>query len=102
MTIGIVVVSFLDRRHHRIRPRHDEVGLELDELGGQSRQTLLPSLGEPPLESEILAFHVPELAQGIVERLDDVRDLLGRDGQDQSDPVDLPRRLRPGAERQRA
>jgi hypothetical protein len=39
---------------------HDHVHLEADQLGDDVAESLVPSLGRPALQDEVLAFHIAE------------------------------------------
>jgi len=45
--------------------------LELQQLLGQLRQTLVPALGRTQVDDDALALDVPELAQSSTKRLED-------------------------------
>ena len=100
MTMGIVVVACLAASDRRIRPRHDDVDLEPDQLGRESGEPLVLSLRPSVLDHDVLALDVAELAQPSPERLDEMLGRHGRGrGHEEADPIDLPRLLRLGGER---
>ena len=68
---------------------HDDVALELDEPGGQTGQLVRGLSGIAPVDDDVLAFDVAELAQSLPERLR----WLGPGGvqtQQDADAPDLP------------
>jgi hypothetical protein len=83
MTTGIVAVACL----------------QPNKLGRENREPLLPPLRKSPLEHDIPPLHVPELAQPLAQRFEEVPGLSGRRGHDETDPVRFRSRLRRGNER---
>ena len=44
----------------RVSEGHDHVHLEADQFGDDVAESLVPSLGRPALQDEVLAFHIAE------------------------------------------
>jgi hypothetical protein len=62
----------LDRGDDPVRSRHDDIDLQPCELRGERGEPFLRPLREPALEHDVPAFHVPEIAERILEGLDEV------------------------------
>lgn len=96
----------LGRQRQRATDRQDHVRVETDELRDDVAESLGPSVGRSALQDEVLPFHIAEGSQALQQRSGPGVDGLGPShgghrarGQDEADPIDLPRRLRVGSER---
>jgi hypothetical protein len=80
-------------------PRHDDVNVERDQLGGERGELLVSSLRGAVLKSNALALHIAKLAQplaeGLMEQTDGRTDAWGEN----ADPRNLPHRLGASGER---
>jgi hypothetical protein len=85
---------------------HDHVRFEANQLGDDVVESLVPTLGRPALQDEILAFYIAEGPQALHQRSPAWADRLGPShlrnrlgGGDEADVVNLPRLLCLGGER---
>ena len=84
-----------------IARRDDAVDVEADELGGKAGQSIRVPFSRPLLDGDVPPLDIAEFPQALAEGIQPHRH--GREclrgGGQEADPVDLPRRLRPGGER---
>src|SRR4030095_15291381 len=93
------VGGLLGRADGGAAPGHNQVHLELDQLGRQVAETFLTSLGIAVLNDKVLALDVAEIAQPLPESLQTRIGVKGgRAGTEPTDPVHFRRLLRVGAE----
>jgi hypothetical protein len=94
-------VSLALRRGSRGPGSDNQIDLEANQLGGQRRKSLRPTLSMSGLDHNILAFHVAELAESLPESL--MPGGKSGDGSTREGPDtwNLPRRLRLGGERRK-
>ena len=62
MTMGIVLVACWAAGIARESPRHDDVYLELDQLGGKCSEPLITRLRKAPFNHEVLSLKPAQLA----------------------------------------
>jgi hypothetical protein len=80
--------------------RHDDVNLATDQLGRQGRKPLVLSLRREVLDPDVPAVHVAEVSESLDKRPPKTRpSRVGeRNIAQDTDPIHLPRLLRPGGE----
>jgi hypothetical protein len=68
ITIGIVVIACCAARTRSVPPRgHDEVYLELDQLGSEGGEPVLIPFRILSLEDDVLPFNPPQLMERLPE-----------------------------------
>src|SRR5262245_42581204 len=65
------VGQFLERDRARYRARHDDVGLETNQLFRKQRRSRLYAIGVAALEGPVLAFHISKLSHALQESTED-------------------------------
>ena len=71
MTMGIVLVDWRRPAPRPSRRRENDVDLEPDQLGRQTREPIVSGLGVAGLEHHVLALDIAELAEAKTKRLRD-------------------------------
>src|ERR1019366_4635964 len=89
---GFFLGGFRGSERLRRTNREDDIHTKLDELRGELRKTLLPAFRVAPLNEEVLAFDVAELAKPLLECREKVWAAGRRAGFNVPD-LDDPRRL---------
>jgi hypothetical protein len=79
--------------------RHDDVDLQIDELGGESWKLILLSVSPPPDVDDVLLLDVAELLQGLSQRSRWQTVCRSPAAGEERDPPRLARLLRAGGAR---
>src|SRR5262245_52383135 len=88
------------RVHGRRARRHDQVHAEADQLAREDGHAIAPTLRKPPLDGDVPALDVAELAQALAEGINEGLIALAHPGKAQhADARDRRQRLRSGRER---
>src|SRR2546426_2390400 len=93
--------SVLRRHCTGIRRDHDDVYLEPDQLGQETREKFGPPLRPAIVDSDLLALHVAQLAEALAERIEEMPVHRVRACLEKSHPIEFPRLLGLGRERHR-
>ena len=67
--MGMVVVALLAANADRVSCGHDQINLKTNQVRCKLRQALMPLLGKPVLDGDILSLNPSKLAQLLPERL---------------------------------
>jgi hypothetical protein len=96
---GGVCLSLPDGDRPSVNGRYEHIDGEFRQLGGDCEHTIGSALGESVLDIEIAAFDVAALLEPLLECANQGQALLPRPAEDDTDSLDLARRLRLGGER---
>src|SRR5215467_3934560 len=88
----------LGRQGPRRRGGHNDIQLELNQLGRERGESVELPLRLSKLDDDVLTFHPAEIVEPLPERLC-VRRVQGARGSEITQPVDFPGRLRAGGQR---
>jgi hypothetical protein len=98
MTRGTEVVAFLTARVAGCPGGHDHRDLQGEQLPNEGREAIILSLRPPILDQDVSALDIPEVAQPLAERPDEIS-LEGRRGvSEEPYPVHVARLLGLGGE----